>query len=85
MWYYNESKKNFCPRLTSSIINVFPSPDESMYFLILADNSIEGIKSSNFLECATFKFITNPKSADETSIEIKKSQFKVIQHPTKSI
>jgi len=84
MWYYTESKKNFCPRLTSPILNVFLSQDESMYFLILADNSIEVIKSSNFLECAAFKYITNPTTNVDHSKKNKIFETGVIQHPTKS-
>ena len=84
MWYYLESKKNFCPRLSAPILNIFTNADETIFFLILQDNSIEMIKSTNFLQCGSLKFVTNPLIHNSDS---EKRFFKsgIIQHPTQSI
>ena len=86
MWYYLESKKNFCPRLSAPIMNIFTNEDETIFFLILEDNSIEVIKSANFLEITSFKFITNP-SINDTLENTKDSLFfktGITQHPSQS-
>lgn len=85
LWYYNESKKNFCPRLSSPIKNIFSDKNETLYFLILEDNSIEVINSTNFLEHASFKFLTNPLADFDNKQNHNYFRTKILAHPSQSI